>query len=131
MMEIAEKILISDKIIWNGPPGVFENKDFQLGTKTLIMSINQSESKIKVAGGGSTIAAINHFGSNKNFTHISTGGGAFLSLLKIRLIVYSLIILLFLCLLFGQGSGKKIKTSSNDFSGKTFSMISTPSPYKR
>ena len=82
MMEIAEKILISDKIIWNGPPGVFENKNFQLGTKTLIMSINQSESKIKVAGGGSTIAAINHFGSNKNFTHISTGGGAFLSLLE-------------------------------------------------
>ena len=82
MMEIAEKILISDKIIWNGPPGVFENKDFQLGTKTLIMSINQSESKIKVSGGGSTIAAINHFGSNKNFTHISTGGGAFLRLLE-------------------------------------------------
>jgi|TARA_B100001750_G_scaffold248534_1_gene280782 3-phosphoglycerate kinase len=82
MMEITEKILISDKIIWNGPPGVFENKNFQLGTKTLIMSINQSESKIKVAGGGSTIAAINHFGSNKNFTHISTGGGAFLSLLE-------------------------------------------------
>ena len=82
MMEIAEKILISDKIIWNGPPGVFENKDFQLGTKTLIMSINQSESKIKVAGGGSTIAAINHFNSSKNFTHISTGGGAFLSLLE-------------------------------------------------
>ena len=82
MMEIAEKILISDKIIWNGPPGVFENKDFQLGTKTLIMSINQSESKIKVAGGGSTIAAINHFNSSKNFTHISTGGGAFLRLLE-------------------------------------------------
>ena len=86
MMEIAEKILISDKIIWNGPPGVFENKDFQLGTKTLIMSINQSESKIKVAGGGSTIAAINHFNSSKNFTHISTGGGAFLSLLEGKLL---------------------------------------------
>ena len=82
MMEITEKILISDKIIWNGPPGVFENKNFQLGTKTLIMSINQSESKIKVAGGGSTIAAINHFNSSKNFTHISTGGGAFLRLLE-------------------------------------------------
>ena len=82
MMEITEKILISDKIIWNGPPGVFENKNFQLGTKTLIMSINQSKSKIKVAGGGSTIAAINYFNSNKNFTHISTGGGAFLSLLE-------------------------------------------------
>ena len=82
MLEIAEKILISDKIIWNGPPGVFENKNFQLGTKTLIMSINQSKSKIKVAGGGSTIAAINYFNSNKNFTHISTGGGAFLSLLE-------------------------------------------------
>ena len=82
MMEITEKILISDKIIWNGPPGVFENNNFQLGTKILIMSIIQSKSKIKVAGGGSTIAAINYFNSNKNFTHISTGGGAFLSLLE-------------------------------------------------
>ena len=82
MKEITQKILISDKIIWNGPPGVFENKNFQLGTKILIMSIIQSKSKIKVAGGGSTIAAINYFNSNKNFTHISTGGGAFLSLLE-------------------------------------------------
>ena len=41
MKEITQKILISDKIIWNGPPGVFENKNFQLGTKTLIMSIIQ------------------------------------------------------------------------------------------
>ena len=82
MKEITQKILISDKIIWNGPPGVFENNNFQLGTKTLIMSIIQSKSKIKVAGGGSTIAAINYFNSNKNFTHISTGGGAFLRLLE-------------------------------------------------
>ena len=82
MKEITQKILISDKIIWNGPPGVFENKNFQLGTKILIMSIIQSKSKIKVAGGGSTIAAINYFNSNENFTHISTGGGAFLRLLE-------------------------------------------------
>ena len=36
----------------------------------------------KVAGGGSTVAAINFFSATEFFTHISTGGGAFLSLLE-------------------------------------------------
>tara|TARA_B100001996_G_scaffold167342_1_gene127552 strand:+ start:8959 stop:10128 length:1170 start_codon:yes stop_codon:yes gene_type:complete len=82
LSEISSMILNSDKIIWNGPPGVYENQSFQNGTKTIIKAIVNSESKIKVAGGGSTVAAINHFNSADYFSHISTGGGAFLSLLE-------------------------------------------------
>ena len=82
MNEITKKILNSDKIIWNGPPGVFEDVKFQNGTKNLIQSIVNSDSKIKLAGGGSTIAAINYFKSSNFFSHISTGGGAFLRLLE-------------------------------------------------
>lgn len=82
MNDISIKILNSDKIIWNGPPGVYENENFQSGTKNLIQSIVTSESKIKLAGGGSTVAAINYFKSYDYFSHISTGGGAFLRLLE-------------------------------------------------
>jgi phosphoglycerate kinase len=82
LSDISSMILSSDKIIWNGPPGVYENQSFQNGTKTIIKAIVNSESKIKVAGGGSTVAAINYFNSADYFSHISTGGGAFLSLLE-------------------------------------------------
>lgn len=82
LSEISSLILNSDKIIWNGPPGVYENESFQNGTKTIVKAIINSESKIKVAGGGSTVAAINYFNSADYFSHISTGGGAFLSLLE-------------------------------------------------
>lgn len=82
MNEITKKVLNSDKIIWNGPPGIYEDEKFQNGTKILIQSIINSDSKIKLAGGGSTVAAINYFKASDFFTHISTGGGAFLSLLE-------------------------------------------------
>jgi phosphoglycerate kinase len=82
LSEISNLILNSDKIIWNGPPGVYENQSFQNGTKTIVKAIINSESKITVAGGGSTVAAINYFNSADYFSHISTGGGAFLSLLE-------------------------------------------------
>tara|TARA_B110000438_G_scaffold231225_1_gene226508 strand:+ start:1588 stop:2760 length:1173 start_codon:yes stop_codon:yes gene_type:complete len=82
MNEITKKVLNSDKIIWNGPPGIYEDEKFQNGTKILIQSIINSDSKIKLAGGGSTVAAINYFKASDFFTHISTGGGAFLRLLE-------------------------------------------------
>ena len=82
LMDISNMILNSDKIIWNGPPGVYEINKFQNGTNKIIKSIINSEAEIKVAGGGSTVAAINYFDSSEYFSHISTGGGAFLSLLE-------------------------------------------------
>ena len=80
--DIGKMILESDKIIWNGPPGVYENKNFSNGTKKLINFIVNSKSKLKVAGGGSTVASINHYKASDYFSHISTGGGAFLRLLE-------------------------------------------------
>ena len=82
MASITNMILSSDKIIWNGPPGVYEKSNFQNGTKKIIDSIVESNASYKVAGGGSTVAAINFFSATEFFTHISTGGGAFLSLLE-------------------------------------------------
>ena len=80
--DIGKMILESDKIIWNGPPGVYENKNFSNGTKKLINFIVNSKSKLKVAGGGSTVASINYYKASDYFSHISTGGGAFLRLLE-------------------------------------------------
>jgi len=82
LSDISNMIINSNKIIWNGPPGVYEKELFQNGTKTIIKAIVNSKSKIKVAGGGSTVAAINYFNSSDYFSHISTGGGAFLSMLE-------------------------------------------------
>ena len=59
-----------------------KKSNFQNGTKKIIDSIVESNASYKVAGGGSTVAAINFFSATEFFTHISTGGGAFLSLLE-------------------------------------------------
>ena len=51
-------------------------------TKTSAFKKKVEKSKLKVAGGGSTVASINHYKASDYFSHISTGGGAFLRLLE-------------------------------------------------
>ena len=68
-------------IVWNGPLGVFEFKQFSNGTKNLAHEIAKSAA-YSIAGGGDTIAAINKFNVKKDISYISTGGGAFLEFLE-------------------------------------------------
>ena len=77
----AECLATAKTIIWNGPVGVFEMKPFSHGTERLAQAIADSEA-YSIAGGGDTVAAINQFGIEKQVSYISTGGGAFLSLLQ-------------------------------------------------
>ena len=72
----------SDYIIWNGSMGVFEWPKFEKGTKEIALSISRNDTAKKYAGGGSTIEAINKFNLQNGFTHISSGGGAFLAALE-------------------------------------------------
>jgi len=68
-------------LIWNGPMGAFEIEPFDAATVTIAKkagALTQSGSLISVAGGGDTVAALNHAGVADKFTHISTAGGAFL-----------------------------------------------------
>jgi phosphoglycerate kinase len=61
--------------------GVFEIKAFAQGTKD-IAEILADLPATTIIGGGDSVAAVNQLNLNKNFTHISTGGGASLEFLQ-------------------------------------------------
>ena len=81
MDSIAEKIKTAKTILWNGPIGVFEFKQFSKGTELLAHAVANS-SAFSLAGGGDTIAAIEAFGMEKNISYVSTAGGAFLEFVE-------------------------------------------------
>ena len=80
-MEYAEIIAGAGTIIWNGPVGVFEFRNFASGTRALAEAIARS-SAYSIAGGGDTLAAIDEFGIREDISYISTGGGAFLEFVE-------------------------------------------------
>ncbi len=81
MANINEAIKNAKTILWNGPVGVFEFKQFASGTKSLAEAIASSEA-FSVAGGGDTISSIQTFGVQDQISYISTGGGAFLEFVE-------------------------------------------------
>ena len=70
----------SKRIIINGPMGVFEEKKFQKGTKSIYQTIKDNNIKTLIGGGDSAASAI-LLGFKDAFYHISTGGGATLEYL--------------------------------------------------
>lgn len=68
-------------ILWAGPMGLFEEKEFSFGTKGIIEAIVDNEDAWCVVGGGDTSSAINKLNSIQNFNFVSTGGGAMLKFL--------------------------------------------------
>jgi len=64
-------------IIWNGPMGYFEAKEFSAGTNGIARKIAESPAAIKVAGGGESIDAV-HASGYSDKIQLSTGGGAML-----------------------------------------------------
>lgn len=79
--QYAQIIKEAGTILWNGPVGVFEIKQFSKGTKAIAQAIAQSDA-FSIAGGGDTIAAIDQFNIADKISYISTGGGAFLKFLE-------------------------------------------------
>jgi phosphoglycerate kinase len=72
-------------IVWNGPLGAFELVPFDQGTvATARHAAERTREKklVSVAGGGDTVAALNHAGVADDFTYVSTAGGAFLEWLE-------------------------------------------------
>lgn len=68
-------------ILWNGPVGAFEVKQFSEGTEAVAKAI-ASSTGFSVAGGGDTLAAIEAYKVADKIDYISTGGGAFLTFLE-------------------------------------------------
>ncbi len=68
-------------IFWNGPMGVFENKEFSEGTFAVAKAVAESPG-VKIVGGGDSAAAAEASGYAVKMTHISTGGGASLEYLQ-------------------------------------------------
>ncbi len=68
-------------LVWNGPLGAFELTPFDRATVALAQTaaaLTEGGTLISVAGGGDTVAALNHAGVGDKFSFISTAGGAFL-----------------------------------------------------
>jgi len=78
---LAKAMDASATLIWNGPLGVFEMPPFDKGTVAAAKhaaGLAKAGKIVAVAGGGDTVAALNHAGVTNDFTFISTAGGAFL-----------------------------------------------------
>ncbi|MBS0386788.1 MAG: phosphoglycerate kinase [Proteobacteria bacterium] len=78
---LREAMKHSHTLIWNGPLGVFEMPPFDQGTVIAAQDaaeLAKAGKLIAVAGGGDTVAALNHAGVAGDFSFVSTAGGAFL-----------------------------------------------------
>ncbi|MDH7803731.1 MULTISPECIES: phosphoglycerate kinase [unclassified Rhizobium] len=71
----------AETLVWNGPLGAFEIEPFDAATVAAAKhaaECTKAGKLVSVAGGGDTVAALNHAGVSDDFTYISTAGGAFL-----------------------------------------------------
>ncbi|MDR1598169.1 MAG: phosphoglycerate kinase [Holosporales bacterium] len=73
-------------IIWNGTLGVAEQPPFDEGTQAVAQCICRADA-FSVAGGGDTLAALTQLGATDYFSHVCTGGGAFLEWLSAEKLV--------------------------------------------
>ena len=84
---LADVLKTCRTLVWNGPLGAFEMQPFDAATVALAKSaaaLTREGSLTSVAGGGDTVAALNHAGVAQDFSYISTAGGAFLEWMEGR-----------------------------------------------
>lgn len=68
-------------VLWNGPMGAFENEDYAKGTFDICETLANLNA-FTLVGGGDSVSAVNKSGHAKNFSHVSTGGGASLEYIE-------------------------------------------------
>ena len=78
----SKKIKKARTLVWNGPMGAYEIKQFSTGTKMIADAVAKNKKCYSVVGGGDVVSALNQFGYSEFISHISTGGGASLKLLE-------------------------------------------------
>ncbi|WP_029011866.1 phosphoglycerate kinase [Niveispirillum irakense] len=82
---LSLKLQGAKTLVWNGPMGAFEIQPFDSGTNAvagLVAALTQQGRLLSVAGGGDTVAALEHAGVADKFSYVSTAGGAFLEWLE-------------------------------------------------
>jgi phosphoglycerate kinase len=83
--EVTARIDRAATLLWNGPLGAFEIAPFDVATIATARHAagrTRSGALLSVAGGGDTVAALNHAGVADDFSYVSTAGGAFLEWLE-------------------------------------------------
>ena len=78
---VEAKLKTARTLVWNGPFGAFELVPFDTATVAAAKTaaaLTKAGSLVSIAGGGDTVAAMNHAGVADDLTYISTAGGAFL-----------------------------------------------------
>lgn len=80
----ADAIRRAKTVLFNGPMGVFEKERYSNGTKAIVQAIADATDAgaYSVVGGGDSAAAVEHFKLQDKMSHVSTGGGASLTLLQ-------------------------------------------------
>lgn len=81
----ADVIKNSKTLLWNGPMGVFEMENFQIGTKAVadaVVAATKENGAFSLIGGGDSAAAIAKFGMEDEVSYVSTGGGALLEYME-------------------------------------------------
>lgn len=81
---VERDVFSSRTLFWNGPPGIFEEKESSRGTEKLVKILSRfcRNGGVCIVGGGDTASAVKKFGCYDAFTHVSTGGGSFMTLLE-------------------------------------------------
>ncbi|MFT0859094.1 phosphoglycerate kinase [Ancylobacter sp. G4_0304] len=82
---VIAKLKTAKTVVWNGPFGAFELPPFDIATVAVAKAaaeLTVAGKLLSVAGGGDTVAALNHAGVADDFTYVSTAGGAFLEWLE-------------------------------------------------
>ena len=77
----SDALVGAGTVVWNGPMGVSEWKNFAAGTEAVAKAVAESGS-VSIIGGGDSAAAVEKLGYAAKMTHVSTGGGASLEFLE-------------------------------------------------
>jgi len=82
-LDLFKKELTGAKtVVWNGPMGVFEMKNYAAGTIGVCELLANLSGAKTIIGGGDSAAAAEQLGYASKMSHISTGGGASLEYLE-------------------------------------------------
>ena len=85
VQRVADVFAKAKTVVWNGPFVAFELEPFDAATNAAareVSKLTRAGKLLSVAGGGDTVAALNHAGAAEGFSFVSTAGGAFLEWLE-------------------------------------------------